>query len=401
MRSTACLLAVLAMTCACADQAVSFAQIKGARMAKGDTWRLALSGPECGDVITRRCDIALQPNRKTPLIDVPEQLSGRRFTVLLNLAQVAGGLIRLSAQGVKEDVRTVMVSRDGWQAVRFGPVDGSGEMKLAIEATAPATVRSVTVYRSFSQLFGNGGEPALVGAAYHKLGQDDLLSEPLLPGSYRHHRTGQWNPPPVTRENGIHAASLDKPYQAFLNGPLETELGIPVPVRAPDGIAFCARLKGHFAFIVYPENAKYLMTWAGEEDAWSAAALRFDGSVLDDDGNGVYTGKKKVDWAGARTWCDNFGTGTLDFIVVLPQNEVPLPDAGVTSLRFDYEAMEGTKSVGYDLPVGAVAVALVNAGPRDIKVLSRTGTQYTRIGVITDSRAENCLGVVAGSMRLQ
>lgn len=401
MRRLLILAAVVWTAASCGAEPVSFSDIKGTHRAAGDVWQLALSGPADGGVITKQRDLALSAYRPTPLVDVPDHLSGKELTVLLDLADVTGGLLRLKSPVAPDDARTVMISRSGWVAVRFGPAIWEGNVTLSVCATSPVRIKQVTVYRTFAQLFGSGGRVDLLGAVYHKLGDDEIIAYPLLPAAYRHHRTGQWNRPPWGCEDGITGVRLDKSYQSFFVGPLQDEVGLDVPVRAPNGVVLCGRMKGHFAFITYPEQAKYILAWKGDAQEWSVPVIHLDGAVLDGSGNGIFAGKHKHHWAQAKTWVDNYGTGFLDFVVMLPQNEIPVSIPGATRFMFEYEASKGMKTFQLSLPAGTEGVALVNAGSSRTEVLLHSQGGYTPAGVIEDSRYPDRLAVKAGAIRLE
>ncbi len=401
MRASLVGAAFLIATVCCADRTVSFDEIKGARMVEGGVWRLALAGPEVGDVITQQSDISLPEGGEARLVDVPDTFSGREFTILIRFADVSGGPVRLSSPQAPEDVRSIMASRDGWRAIRFGPLTWQGKLPITIGTARPLRITAFTVCRTFRQMFGQSGQVTLEGAVYQEFGADGLLSPPLLPGSYRHHRTRQWNPPPDGEEDGVTGAPLPDHYQPLLVGPLESEFGVPTPVRAPDGVILCARIKSRFAFIVYPEVEKYQLNRTGEADKWSIAAVRLDGALLDGDGNGVYTGYLKHDWLTGKTWVDNFGTGFLDFVALLPQNEIVLDADGAKAVAFEFESDAGPQRLDVSLPKGAEALALVNAGPGRTRVLARVGDEYRALSVIDDSRSTNCLRVKAGSIQLR
>ncbi len=156
-------------------EVVSFSEIEGARRAEGDTWQLALSGPADGGVITEQLDLALEADQSALLVDVPGYLSGKEFTVLLDLVEVTGGLLRIASPAAPGDVRTAIVSRDGWVAICFGPAIWEGDAALTVSSTSPVRIKQVTVYRTFSQLFGSGGGVNLLGAVYRKFGDDEIL----------------------------------------------------------------------------------------------------------------------------------------------------------------------------------------------------------------------------------
>ena len=392
--------AVGCATASSADRLIAFADILGARRADGTTWFLALGPPSDGGVVTKECDVVLTPAVPAPLIEVPPYLRGKEFTVLLNLSDVTGGVLRLGSPRAPEEGRSTMVSHDGWTAMRFGPITWTGRMPLEVCATTGMRVTHVTVCRRFDQLFGRAGRVGLVGAAYHDLGDGELLSYPLLPASYREPRTGQWRRPPVGREDGVDGARLLKSYQGFLNGPLQDEQGLRIPVRAPGGVVFCGRTKGRFAIIVYPETAKYVLTWQGAEGQWTVPAISLDGSTLDD-GNGVYTGRKKVTWATAKTWADNFGTGFLDFAVMLPQNEIPVARGQAGQLLLEYASTQGPKALRVDVQEDAEAVALLHAGASQTSVFVRAHNRYTQATTVQDSLHADCLAVTAGSIRFE
>jgi len=364
-------------------------------------WQLALSGPADGGVVTKQLDLALEADQPALLVDVPGYLSGKEFTVLLDLVEVTGGLLRLESPAAPGDVRTAIVSRDGWVAICFGPAIWEGDAVLTVSTTSPLRIKQITVYRTFAQLFGSGGEVNLLGAVYRKLGDDEILGYPLLPGVYRHHRTGEWQHAPWGREDGITGALLEDSYRSFFTGPLQDELGLEVPVRAPNGVVLCGRMKGHFALTTYPEQAPPILVWKGDAGAWTVPVIHLDGAVLDGSGNGVFTGRHKADWHQGKTWVDNYGTGFLDFIVMLPQNEIPINVPNAARFVFEYEATAGLKTFESKLPAGTEAVALVNAGSARIDVLLRSKNGYTPAGAIEDCRYPDRLAVKAGSIRLE
>ncbi|MEA3400595.1 MAG: hypothetical protein U9R79_05050 [Armatimonadota bacterium] len=396
-RALAVALAV-GLAAAGAAEPVPLTEIRAARRAEGQRWYLALGAPADAGVVTRECDLGLQPGRPVELMSVPAFLQRREFTVLLRLTEVSGGVLRLGSPQAPGDVRAAVVSRDGWAAICFGPVEGEGELLLQARATCSLRITQVTAYRSLEQLFGSGGRIDLVGAAFRRLGEGEILGYPLLPGAYRHHRTGQWNGPPLAVEDGIPGGRLAESYRAFFNGPLEANQGLEVPVRAPGGVILCARLKGRFAFIVYPEIAKYILFRTGEQDTWSVAQRSLDGAELDGDGNGVFTGRHKQDWNHAKTWVDNYGTGFLNFVVMLPQNEMAVPATGARRLLMRYHSTAGLKPLDVTLPEGTDAVALLHAGPRTTAVLARSEGEYSEVTRIEDSAYRDCLAVQAGSV---
>ena len=403
-RRSRTLMSAVAACCATvslAGEPIAFSDIHGARRADGKTWNLALGAPSDAGVVTRKCDIVLKPNVPVPLAEIPPYLRGKEFAVLLNLADVAGGVLRLSSPPAPDDVRCAMVSRDGWTAMRFGPVAWAGQLPLTACATSAMRVTRVTVYRRFDQIFGRAGRVDLVGAAYHKLGDSELLSYPLLPASYREPRTGQWRRPPAGSEDGIDGARLAKSYQGFLNGPLQDEQGLRVPVRAPGGVVLCGRMKGRFAIIVYPEVAKYILTWQGTEGQWTVPATSLDGATLDGNGNGVYTGLKKVTWATAKTWADNFGTGFLDFVALLPQNEIPIDRRQAGQLVLEYASTQGLRALTVNVHRDTEAVALLHSGPHRTDVLLRSQDRYTSATTVRDSVHADCLAATAGSIRFE
>lgn len=384
-----------------AGDRVAFSDIRRARWSDGATWYLALGAPSDGAVLTRECDIALAPGQASALIDVPEGFSGKDFTVRLNLTDVTGASLRIGSPKVPGHVRTALVSRDGWVSLCFGPTAWEGTLPIEARATARLRIVQVTVYRRFGQLYGTAGRVGLVGAAYHKLGAEDVLSYPLLPGSYLEQRTGRWHRPAPGSEDGIPGATLTKSYQNFLNGPLQAESGLPVPVRAAGGLILCARIKGRFAIITYPERAKYILTWAGAEGEWSTPGIRLDASVMDGDGNGTYTGLKKVEWASAKTWADNYGAGFVDFAAMLPQIEIPTQQGRTGKLLLEYRSVSGLKTLTVNTPGEAQAVALVHSGDRRTDVLLRSRGQYARLTTVEDSFHPDCLAVQAGSIRFE
>ena len=388
-------------TTSLADEPIAFSDIRGARRADGTTWYLALGAPSDAGVVTQKCNIVLKPNVPAPLIEAPAYLRGKEFTVLLKLADVTGGVLRLSSPQAPGDVRSAMVSHDGWTAIRFGPTAWIGKLPLTVSTTSTMRVTQVTTCRRFDQLFGRAGRVDLVGASYHKLGDDELLSYPLLPASYREPRTGQWRRPPVGRKDGIDGASLRKSYQGFLNGPLQDEQGLHVPVHAPGGVLLCVRMKGRFALIVYPEAAKYILTWQGTEDEWTVPAISLDGAMLDGNSNDVYTGLKKVAWATAKTWADNFGTGFLDFVVMLPQNEIPIGQRQAGQLVLEYASTRGSKALTVDIQKNTEAVALLHSGAYRTDVFLRSQGRYTPAMSVLDSVHADYLAVTAKSIRFE
>lgn len=382
-----------------AGEIVHFEDIKGARRAHGDLWYLALGKPVGAEVFTKPVAVRLRPGESRPLADVPEYLRGRAFTIRLEVADVSGGRLSIFSSRVRDDTRAVLVSRDGWVSVRFGPAHWQGNLPLSVRSAGTVRIRRVTICQSFEQLFGRNGCVDLVDAAYRRFGDEEILSYPLLPAAYRDHRTGQWRCAPCGKEDGIDGARLDKHYRSLLTGPLETEVGLPVPVRAPDGVVLCARMKGRYAFIARPENGRPALTHTGVEGKWSVNAIALDGAVLDADGNGIYTGAKNQAWHKANTWVDHYGTGFLELIVLLPQNEIPVNPPGSRSLAFQYLSTNGPRTVTIRLKPETEAIALVNAGPCSTQILLRSRNGYREATRVLDSSLPDCLPVKAGSIR--
>ncbi len=382
-----------------AGESVPFEDIKGARRAHGDFWYLALGKPAGAEVFTRPVDIRLSPGQPLPLADVPESLRGRAFTIRLELADVRGGMLSILSPRAPNDTRAALISRDGWIALRFGPAAGQGDLPLLVRSTGALRIRRVTLCRSFEQIYGANGRVDLVGAAYRRFGDHEILSYPLLPAAYRDHRTGRWWRAPSGKEDGLDGARLDKNYYCLLSGPLQKEIGLPVPVRAPGGVILCARMKGSFAFIVRPEKGKPVLSHTGTQGKWSVNAAALDGAVLDGDGNGIYTGVKNQKWHKANTWVDNYGTGFLEFIVLLPQNEIPVR-RGSRSLGFRYLSASGPQALTLALRSDTDAVALVNAGPSLTRVLLRSRGRYREAVRVLDSAVPGCLAVKANSIRV-
>lgn len=376
---------------------VPFEDIKGACRAHGGFWYLALGKPAGAEVFTRSLDIRLKPGEPRPLVDVPESLGGRAFTIRLEVADVSGGVLSVFSSCGANNTRAVLVSRAGWIALRFGFATGQENLSLLVRFTGAMRIRRVTLCRSFEQIYGSNGRVDLVGAAYRRFGDDEILSYPLLPAAYRDHRTGRWWCVPSGKEDGLDGARLDKSYRSLLNGPLQKEIGLPVPVRAPGGVVLCARMKGRFAFIARPEKGKPVLSHTGTEGKWSVNAIALDAAVLDADGNGVYTGVKDQKWHMANTWVDNYGTGFLEFIVLLPQNEISVKP-GARSLAFQYLSTSGLKTLAIDLQPNTAGVALVNAGSSTTRILLRLGNEYLEAARVLDSAMPDCLAVKANSI---
>jgi len=383
-----------------AGEIVAFEDIRGARRAHAGLWYLALGNPAGAEVFTKPVDLRLRPAGTRLLADVPEYLGGRAFTVRLEVADVSGGRLSIFSPRVPDDTRATLVSRDGLVPLRFGPAQWQGALPLSVRSAGVVRIRRVTICQSFEQLFGHNGCVDLVDAAYRRFGEQEILSYPLLPAAYRDHRTGQWRCAPSGKEDGIDGARLDKHYRSLLNGPLETELGLSVPVRAPNGVVLCSRMKGRFAYIARPEKGRADLSHTGVEGQWSANAIALDGAVLDGDGNGVYTGAKNQAWHKSNTWVDNYGTGFLEFIVLLPQNEIPVNPPGSRSLALQYLSTNGPRTMTIPLEPDTEAIALVNAGPSSTQVLLRSRNGYREATSVVDSLFPGCLPVKAGSIRV-
>ena len=378
---------------------VRFEDIRGARRSHGEVWYLALGKPTGADVFTKSMDLRLEPGESHLLVRTPAFLTGRTFTVRLDIVEVTGGMLRLESPAAPGETRAALVSRDGWVSLRFGPAGKKDALPLVVRSTGAMRIRHVTLYRSFEQLFGSDGRVDLVGAAYRRFGKDEILSYPLLPAAYRDHRTGQWQTVSANNEDGIEGTRLDKSYRSLLCGPLREELGLPIPVRAPDGVVLGARIKGRFAFITRPENAAPIISHAGTPNTWSMVAIGLNGAVLDTDGNGTYTGVKNQTWHKANTWIDNYGTGFLEFIVLLPQNEISVRPAGARKFSFSYLSTNGMKICAVELPPATEAVALVHDGPGRTRILLRSGGKYHPAAHIADSASPGFLTVKAGTLR--
>ncbi len=402
-RSIAALMLLLAALVGtpCPGAVISFGEIAGARRDEGTRWCLALGTPPDAAVLASTVDLTFTPGQAVPLVAVPATFSGGEFTVVLELAEVSAGVVRLACAGAPGDTRSVLVSRDGWVALCCGPVVWTGTATLTVSATAAMRVRQVTVLRTFEQLYGKGGTVDLVGAAYHKLGGEELLSAPLLPAADRQYRSGQWARPATGVQHGIGVGRLEQSYCGLLCGPDQDEVGLPVPVRAPGGVVLSARIFGHLALITHREQGPHNLTWGGEADRWSTCTVHLDGGELDDAPNGLYTGRHKHPWHVGRTWVENYGSGLIDYAVMLPQNEIAVSAGGRARLSLQYEADGGLKPLSLDLPADTAAVALLNVDARRTQVIARCAGKYTPLATIGDGRPVGCLAVKPGSLQVE
>lgn len=377
---------------------VAFANIAGARIDAGDWWQLALGVPSDAGVLTTTADIRLAPGRAQTLVpDIPPFLRNHVFTVLLKADELKGGLLTLESPAAPGDRRTTMVARDGWVTIVFGPVLATGAVPIMVTSSAPLRITQATLYRTFDQLFGQFGQVTLNDAVYWKFGAGELRSYPLMPGAYRDTK-GQLVELPKAVNDGIPCVVLNKSYLTPIVGPHQMDIGLPVPVRSPGGVILCSRIKGAFAWNVYYESGQTRLEYLGKAGAWTLGGIALDGALMDSSGNGVYTGCHTQPWNEGNTWVDNYLTGKVDFLALLPQNSIPITPAGTMDFSLTYQSTNGIRTLKAVIPANATAVALVHTGDCTTQIRSIAGTNAVPVATIKDSAWPDRLAVEAESI---
>jgi len=404
---------------ALADSAtrVQFENIEGAKRWDRDagTWELAYGGPlqlfrdgrclqsEAPDVVVRPGAPAMSLGR------FPGVRPALSFTCALELAQGQGGVLTLQlcqTDGAIISERMATFGADGWLSVACQTppdTDDDTALELRASATGQVTVTRVVLSRRFEQLFQADTPFPLQGMAWHKFGASDTFSPHFEAGNYRHHRTGDWRGLcPTEVRDGIAVGVLNKSYYPLLCTRLGAQAGVPVPVRGAGGCRLCWRGVGEYTLPIISDSVPtraYKNERVGGPDGWHDTELALDPNFLDSSGNGIWNGFREYDWQCGTTLVTNYGDGAIDYLVLLPQNRIPLPPgtARAISLRYLNQARQWT-AFTTPIPDTAKAVGLVFQAERRTTLWSETETGWQPLGTIPDGVAPNRLLVEPNSI---
>ena len=396
---------------------ISFDSIEGAKRydRTSRTWELACGGPtqlfrDSRPVHIEEMALRLGPGADpVTMCTVDGVLPELRFTCAIELDECEGGVLSVqlaAADGRPLGKRACSFGRKGVVSATFcveGELPaGAGALTLTVSASGPVTVRKVIFYRTFDQLFYLDSPFPLLGATYRKYGNHERRSLCLLPSAIRDHRTKQWRVHPSAVEDGIEVGNLAKHYYTLLCVKKGTLSGIRFPISTPGGGWLCWRGKGRYTLTLMADGIpkyKYRNFPMGKHAEWRSQTLSMDPTFLDSDRNGIWSGHCHQAWHRGNTLIQNYATGMLDYIVVLPQNRIPLPIEGATTIEFRYlNRNRKLETCSSAVPKGAEAVGFVHVEDHVTRLLWQVRDEWREGIVVKDSLYANKLSVEADSI---
>jgi len=396
---------------------ISFDSIEGAKRhdLPSRTWELAYSGPtqlfrDSRSVHIEEMALRLEPGADpVTMCTVDGVLPELRFTCAIELDECEGGILSVqlaAADGRPLGDRACSFGRKGVVSVVFCVEEelpaGASALTLTVSTSGPVTVQKVIFYRTFDQLFYLDSSFPLLGATYRKYGNHERRSLCLLPSATRDHRTKQWRVFPSAVEDGIEVGNLAKQYHSLLCVKKGTLSGIRFPVSTTGGGWLCWRGKGHYTLTVMADGIpeyKYRNFPVGKQAEWRSQTLSVNPTFFDSDRNGIWSGHFHQAWHRGNTLIQNYGTGLLDYIVVLPQNRIPLPIEGATTIEFRYlDRNRKVKTCSSAVPKGARAVGFVHVKDHASRLMWQVGDEWREGIVVKNSLNASRLSVEAGSI---
>ncbi len=400
---------------------IEFAAIAGATRWNhaASTWELAHAGASQLFVDGRTVAVFATGKKLTPNAPPIEllRLAGLRpgisFTCALKLANSDGGVVSLSCQAAgaqavssgADDQRASTFGADGWIDISLcvpSSTNATIDAFLTVSSSGAVMVECAVVHRPFAQLFYHDTSAPLTGAAYRQFGSDGTMSPGLSPGVYLSPLTKQWATPPPDMVDGVRVAQLTTSYQSLLSVGRGETVGVPLPTRVTGGAWLAWRGKGRYQLLLEHDGSceqtgskpRPELRDVGRAREWRAESLSLDATRLDTNNDGLWSGYYYYSWESANSLVRNYGEGSVDYLVLLPQNRMPLTPPGAGRLSFVYQATGGQwKDFFATAPPEARAAALTHIADQRTRLWWETPQGWQTAEEIGDSAYPNLLAV--------